>query len=839
MADVNMADVNIAPPPSHFSTLLNELERAHYLELRSLEDSYEAAFGPLPSNCGRNSFRSKPQLPFRTEQDVFDVDCGKLASAGSSTRSGSGKRRTQWGTREDHPIPRQSSYGSVSFQDDASTAHAESELHEMNISRTTTNKAGTTYRVSPGWDLSKAGAEVTSMEEVVGLNYRTTSQNVVGLLAGKENDGKRWFVIRPSCRFRVVWDFFGLLLISYDLLTIPFSQAFQTEGNGFTDCADWITLVFWTFDLIQGFFVGYFLRGELVLEHKSIVKNYLRTWFIVDMIVVVPEWAMILFVYALGSYSNTNVWGIGRVAKIVRVARVLRLLRLLKLKQFLNFVSDRIESEYTFIVFNLMQLLFFVLVLNHLIACAWYSIGRIAGEHGLQNWITHSDLGDYAFVYLYATSLHWSLTQFTPASMEVVAKNWYERFFTISIVLFAMLVFSSIVGSVTSSVTALRNVHGDEMRQFWLLRKYLRQRGIPVALSKRIIKFLEHHCQVQSRLVQKEKVPVLKHLSEALQNELTFHIHSRQLVAHPFFEHLNGEMPPVMHRLCRLVVSVQCYGENESAFDNGDEAKFMYFVKCGVLHYTRNDMETKQPTQWLSEPVLYTMWRHKGALVAQTESELLTVDPEAYMSVMKVHPRPWTYAFAYALKVVELLNSGHIEWSDLIFNDDLHSEEAMIAADVGLHSHGENIAEWSSELMRSVERVGTDDKETPMSSEEKESAQKPVPDKPLESQEPALEAEQVNIWVLGKDTSLQPAATSSGAEDGISTAINGQLPAADASGKSSVVVEPPHPQSNAVQVNDEALVMPLTPVQQNQGFLARGVGQWCSGRRIPLRGATE
>ena len=33
--------------------------------------------------------------------------------------------------------------------------------------------------------------------------------------------------------------------------------------------------------------------------------------------------------------------------------------------------------------------------------------------------------------YKYSTALHWSLTQFTPASMEVMPQNEYERFFTV------------------------------------------------------------------------------------------------------------------------------------------------------------------------------------------------------------------------------------------------------------------------------------------------------------------------------------------------------------------------------------------------------------------------
>merc|ERR1719469_955566 len=208
------------------------------------------------------------------------------------------------------------------------------------------------------------------------------------------------------------------------------------------------------------------------------------------------------------------------------------------MKKLLETLVDQIESEYTFILFHLVQLLCFVLVLNHVIACGWYLIGRATMSGGLQNWVDDGGVTGEPTPYLYMTSLHWSLTQFTPASMDISARNLWERLFSVLVLLFAMLVFSSIVASITAAMTALRNLQGNEMRQFWLLRRYLRQRDIKQSLSDRIIKFLEYRSTIQGNLVQRDKVPVLGGLSEALQDELMHEMHSPELVKHPFFHNL-------------------------------------------------------------------------------------------------------------------------------------------------------------------------------------------------------------------------------------------------------------------------------------------------------------
>jgi len=69
-------------------------------------------------------------------------------------------------------------------------------------------------------------------------------------------------IIRPESTFRLMWDCFGLILITYDLLTIPFNQAFQMEITPVTNVLDMITILFWTFDMIQGFFLGYYTKDK-------------------------------------------------------------------------------------------------------------------------------------------------------------------------------------------------------------------------------------------------------------------------------------------------------------------------------------------------------------------------------------------------------------------------------------------------------------------------------------------------------------------------------------------------------------------------------------------------
>ena len=69
-------------------------------------------------------------------------------------------------------------------------------------------------------------------------------------------------------------------------------------------------------------------------------------------------------------------------------------------------------------------------------------------------------------------------SRFTPASMEVVPANEYERFFTVCMILCGMLIFSSFVSAITSAMNQLRNLNSHLAAQFFASARVLRSQGL-------------------------------------------------------------------------------------------------------------------------------------------------------------------------------------------------------------------------------------------------------------------------------------------------------------------------------------------------------------------------
>eukprot|EP00928_Gymnodinium_smaydae_P006324 TRINITY_DN12231_c0_g2_i1.p1 TRINITY_DN12231_c0_g2~~TRINITY_DN12231_c0_g2_i1.p1 ORF type:complete len:672 (+),score=137.24 TRINITY_DN12231_c0_g2_i1:319-2334(+) len=493
------------------------------------------------------------------------------------------------------------------------------------------------------------------------------------------------FVVSPNSTYRMFWDLCGMVLIGYDCVMIPFGLSFEPEQTSFLASMDMLLLLFWTLDMVQAFNLGYYYHGSYVDSHRRIFCNYMKTWFGVDLVVVGPEWLSIF------AGQEDSLGGLGRILKGTRAIRVLRLLRLLKLQRIVNMLYDMLESEYAFIIVNLVKLLIGITLLNHVIACLWFWIGRACLESEIRNWISVAEMENDTLSFKYSTSLHWSLTQFTPASMDVSARNVFERVFSILVLLFAMVAFSSIVASITSAMTNLRNLASDSNKQFWLLRRYLRQRKISSDLCGRIVKFLEYQQEKQSTVVQVSSIKIMSGLSEELSREMAHSMHAIFLVSHPFFMHLEVTMQNMMHRLCYLALKHQSYAENEIIFNCGDESHCMFFIKGGEQSYKFSNGERldppPMPKEWASEAILWTSWRHRGILRAEKASEFIQLPPSKFMDVMGVHPKPWALCQSYAPKFVMFLGSAQVQISDFLRHEDFY-QEAVDALRASTRSSG-------------------------------------------------------------------------------------------------------------------------------------------------------
>lgn len=447
-------------------------------------------------------------------------------------------------------------------------------------------------------------------------------------------------IMSPGHPFVFGWSVVFLLCLVYELVLFPL-QAFPINTDGALRIISILAIVFWTVDLVLNFFTGYLdKKGDPVLDHHLIWKNYLKSWFFFDTLVVAVDWITLF-----GSSDMSDI-GFMRSLKSFRVFRILRaarILRLRKLRDAVRHVDEIVDSDYFAMVRSILIHMCGVLVISHYIACIWFFIGD--SEKDGNSWVGVYKLSDVVWPHQYLKSLHWSLTQFTPGSVSIQAQNATESLYSVFVLVFGLFVFSSIVGNITSSTNSLKNISAKYDKQILLLRRYFREQDISRELVFRVMTYTDGTIRPKMEHVNQNEVLLLKMLPQSLCRDVMLEIYARHINTHHFFEKMCERNRSMMQRVCCMALEEINMSQGDELFIPGQIAHAMFFVIGGQLTYTMEHVQKAQivnKKSWFCEAVLWTPWVHQGSMLTNVSSELLAIDSSKFREVvMKYHTDLW------------------------------------------------------------------------------------------------------------------------------------------------------------------------------------------------------
>ena len=150
-------------------------------------------------------------------------------------------------------------------------------------------------------------------------------------------------------------------------------------------------------------------------------KRYMKGWFAVDLLSVLPFWIIEMMVDGQkdGAASGDEAGG---PESLLRIVRAVRLLRLIKLGKVLGMsrILKRYEAymDVTYALISLMKMLFLIIAWSHLQACVWGMIPTLEAE-GTVTWLTDLAESEGSTVQnlnpglKYSAALYWSVMTLT------------------------------------------------------------------------------------------------------------------------------------------------------------------------------------------------------------------------------------------------------------------------------------------------------------------------------------------------------------------------------------------------------------------------------------------
>mmetsp|Transcript_60786 Transcript_60786/g.144823 ORF Transcript_60786/g.144823 Transcript_60786/m.144823 type:complete len:785 (-) Transcript_60786:128-2482(-) len=483
-------------------------------------------------------------------------------------------------------------------------------------------------------------------------------------------------VLSPFSARRMVWDALAALVLMYDGFMTPLMAAFDVPRSFELFVMGVIVMFYWTLDIFVGFMSAYQLPdGEVEARCSRIARKYASTWLFFDIMLVTVDWFTLGPRLAAGWQSEADsVQSVGlvRLGKVARFGRALRLLRLVRLAKVINVmrhVNDFIGMESTAIIVSIIKNIGMIMVVNHFLACAWFVLGDQNPDHG---WLSTVEHKNSTWWHNYLLSMHWSISNFTPGSSAPSPRTTEELLFAVVVLFFALVIFSVFVSSTTSLISRLVNMKSAKNRQIWILKGFLRQNHFPSDLRDRVMRYVKTALGSKKDVTHRSDVELLTLLSQPLREEVQMSLHLRTVSWHPLLKLLAFSQPALMRKLSTEALEETSFSRGDFLFGLGESYEKMGFLECGVLKYSciRRDHDSAHshkedtlvtPKQTFCEAVLWTKWRCRGNMQADTDCDLLMLDAPRFRMCVRRHQMVIGLVQSYAqsyLEVLELAAAG-------------------------------------------------------------------------------------------------------------------------------------------------------------------------------------
>lgn len=132
-----------------------------------------------------------------------------------------------------------------------------------------------------------------------------------------------------------------MVVLMLNVVLLPVSIAFYQE----LDHPGWLTFnvvsdAIFLIDIFMNFWTGAITEDdEVILDIKSIRKNYAKKWLIVDLFSLLPFDYITYFLFALSANSSSIVQTTNTLRLIRPLTKLLSLLKLFRVVKFLHSVS--------------------------------------------------------------------------------------------------------------------------------------------------------------------------------------------------------------------------------------------------------------------------------------------------------------------------------------------------------------------------------------------------------------------------------------------------------------------------------------------------------------------
>jgi potassium voltage-gated channel Eag-related subfamily H protein 7 len=408
-------------------------------------------------------------------------------------------------------------------------------------------------------------------------------------------------LIDAKSKFMANWDVVMMILLIFTAWVTPFEVSFlDTRMNALFVINRFVDLAFVADMAVNFRLIFEDKEGTIILSKNLIARRYLRGWFTIDLLSILPFDIVGLTV------NSTEV----SQMKSMRLVRLLRLLKLLRVLRSSRIVS-RWESQLGLSYASLACLKYAILLGTalHWIACLLFLMPSVVNDDVDLNWASLSypqfeltNPGE-----MYSLSLYCAVSIFMSGSLpsEITLGSIAERVSVMFVILIGGTIYVWVIGSVSSILASMDQPTQLFKQSMDHLNSYCEEAKLPNELKLRLRAFMNQAKRLHRNKFYKQ---VTSMISPTLQGEVTAQTHAKWIVSLNFVAKCQDEDEKrhLVSSLCcgardtvveynsiyffvAQVIDIAnklsslCCGARDTVIQRGEYCEFLYIVERGIL----------------------------------------------------------------------------------------------------------------------------------------------------------------------------------------------------------------------------------------------------------------
>mmetsp|Transcript_15603 Transcript_15603/g.51245 ORF Transcript_15603/g.51245 Transcript_15603/m.51245 type:complete len:797 (-) Transcript_15603:107-2497(-) len=296
------------------------------------------------------------------------------------------------------------------------------------------------------------------------------------------------YVVTPQNGVVQQWDAVMVILLLFTSSVTPYEVSFLATRLDALFFINRLVDMCFLCDMVLQFNLAYVdSKTNILVEYRpAIAANYFKSWFVVDVISIIPVDVI--------SISMDNSGGVNklRILRIVRLMRLMKLLRIMRATRIFTRLESNLNVNYA--LFALSKFVVMALMLCHWMACSFQILADLQGAFTWSD--AYSELhpsAERGAFDQYITCFYWAMTTMSTIGYgDVVPQTTIERLVMCLFQLMGASLFAYVVGAVCGIISGM----GEKTQAFYEtmdeLNRFMEEHNMPLSLRAELRSYIRY-----------------------------------------------------------------------------------------------------------------------------------------------------------------------------------------------------------------------------------------------------------------------------------------------------------------------------------------------------------